>query len=71
MPRRFLGSALLGCGCAGCAGSSAQAEVALREEAPLQRGRQDEDFAKGDLEKWMILYDLVIFFIFYFNYFVD
>ena len=47
VPRRLgFGGLVLGCGCGGC-GGCARAEVDIKGELPLQRGRQDEDFAKG------------------------
>ena len=48
VPRRVALGSLggVGCGCWGC-WSKARAEVELKEELPLSRGRQDADFAKG------------------------
>ena len=46
VPRRAAVSGV-GCGCWGCSACNAGAEVELKEELPLSRGRQDADFAKG------------------------
>eukprot|EP00435_Cladocopium_sp_Y103_P073228 s132_g42.t2 len=46
VPRRVGLSGVIGCGCWGCS-SPARADVELKEELPLSRGRQDADFAKG------------------------